>query len=635
MVILRSISRNYLNQLGVLVQRLLLVYVAYFFARLVFFIYNHQFFASTGVLGFLKNAFLALRFDSFSIFATNSLFILLSALPLPVQNRKWYRLSLWILFGLSNFIGLAFNFIDVAYYPFTRKRSTSEIFDQLGGQTDMGKLLPQFLADFWLVVVIALLCFSLLMRWYTRIRLQEVNYRQGNWQQWLTIVGWFLFSIGISTLAIRGGWQRIPIDMVNAGAVTESNEVPLVLNTPFSILKTMEQKGVEEYQFFSRTEAFKALPTLHCFRDSAFSNKNVVVIILESFSKEYTALGRTGKSLTPFLDSLCGVSFVCVNGYSNGTKSIEGIPAILCSMPSWMENPFINSPYANNRQESFASLLGKEGYSSVFYHGGINGTMNFDSWAVAAGYQHYYGMNEYNDKRDFDQHWGITDGPFLQKVAEEMNRQKKPFHAAVFTLSSHHPYFVPPPYDQALPQGPYENSQSIRYADDALRKFFTKIKQYPWFKNTLFVLSADHGSLSEHPWFVTTIGNESIPILFYDPAHPKQTVYTKSFSQVDILPSALRLMGYNKPFPAFGRPIYDSLPHASLLYVNSVHYYFGDTMMYRFNDGQLNAVNYFVQDSSLMRSVNGLYPQAEAAATRYCRLLLQRYHHALIVDSLR
>lgn len=392
MVISTSITRNYLNQLGVLVQRLLLVYVAYFLARLVFFTYNHQFFAGTGVLGFLKNAFLALRFDSFSIFATNALFILLSALPIPLQNKKWYKLLLWCIFGLTNFIGLAFNFIDVAYFPFTRKRSTSEIFDQMGGQTDMGQLLPQFFADFWFVVVIALLCFSLLMHWYKRIRFQEMNYRQGTWKQWIAISGWFVLTIGVSTLAIRGGWQRIPIDMVNAGAVTESNEVPLVLNTPFSILKTMEQKGVEEYLFFSREEAIKSLPTLHHFKDSTFTKKNVVVLILESFSKEYTSLGRTGKSLTPFLDSLCGASFVCINGYSNGTKSIEGIPAILCSMPSWMENPFINSPYANNRQESFATLLGKEGYSTVFYHGGINGTMNFDSWAVAAGYQKYLSL---------------------------------------------------------------------------------------------------------------------------------------------------------------------------------------------------------------------------------------------------
>lgn len=631
----RSLTAIYLNQLGVLIQRLLLVYVAYFIARFVFYIYNHQYFASTNLMGFLKNAFYALRFDTFSIFATNVLFIFLSILPINFQNKKWYKQTLWSLFAIANFVGLAFNFIDVAYYPFTRKRSTSEIFDQLGGQSEMSQLIPQFLVDFWLVVVLALLCFALLMRWFTRLRLSEVNYRAGTPKQWLFVVLWFLFSTGIATLAIRGGWQRIPIDMVNAGAVTESSEVPLVLNTPFSILKTLEQQSVEDYHFFSLSEAQNSLPLRHHFKDSTFTKKNVVVIILESFSKEYTALGRTGKSLTPFLDSLCNVSLVCTNGFSNGTKSIEGIPAILSSMPSWMENPFINSPYANNKQYSLASILAKHGYSTAFYHGGINGTMNFDSWATTAGYQKYYGMNEYNDKKDFDQHWGIIDGPFLQKAAEEINRQQPPFHAALFTLSSHHPYFVPAPYDQLLAQGPYENSQSIRYADQALRLFFEKIKHYPWFKNTLFVFSADHGSLSEHPWFVTTIGNESIPILFYDPSNPQQRLYSRSFSQVDILPSTLKLIGYNQPFQAFGRPLYDTLPHASMLYVNSVQYYFGDSMMYRFNDGQFNTVNFYKQDSTLQHAVNGLYPQAEAEAIRYCQLLLQRYHHALITDSLQ
>jgi len=630
----RGLISFYLNQLGVLVQRLLIVYIAYFISRFVFYLYNIHYFNGTTILDFLRNSFFALRFDTFSIFSTNSLFIFLSILPINWQNKSFYKKILFFVFTLSNSLAIALNYIDVAYYPFIRKRSTSEIFDQLGGQSDMMHLIPQFLLDFWLIVVLVFVTIGLMIRSYQKLRLKPVNYSSRSFKQWLTTTVLFIVFVGISTLSIRGGWQRVPIDMVNAGAVTKPSEVSLVLNTPFSIIKTLSQAKLSDLHYYPMNEAFKEIPLTQQFKDSTFHKKNLVVIVLESFAKEYTQLGKTGKSLTPFLDSLMGQSFVCTNGFSNGTKSIEGIPAILSSLPSWMENPLINSPYANILQHSFAKILGGEGYSSVFYHGGINGTMNFDSWSKSAGYQKYFGMNEYNDNKDFDQHWGILDEPFLNKVADEINQQKRPLHAALFTLSSHHPYFVPEPFQSQLPKGPYENSQSIRYADMALRKFFEKIKQMDWFKNTLFVFSADHGSLSDHPWYVTTIGNESIPIFFYDPSHPVYFEYNKAFSQVDILPSTLKFLGYNKSFSSFGRPIFDTLPHSSFMYLSGTLYYFGDSILYRFQNGAVGAMNPYRRDSTLQTVVNGVYPEVEARMTRYCRLMQQRYNYAIIKDSI-
>ncbi len=200
--------------------------------------------------------------------------------------------------------------------------------------------------------------------------------------------------------------------------------------------------------------------------------KNIVIIILESFSKEYTALGHR-QSFTPFLDSLMKVSIVFENAWSNGTKSIEGIPAIISSMPTWMDNPFINSLYCNNNTHSLPLLLKKENYFSAFFHGGINYVLNKK---VLPNKKIYISKsknerNEYNNDKDFDGYWGIWDEPFLQFTANKINTFKQPFFCAIFTLSSHHPFKVPEKYQNILPKGKLPIQQSIAYTDLALKKF--------------------------------------------------------------------------------------------------------------------------------------------------------------------
>ena len=363
-----------------------------------------------------------------------------------------------------------------------------------------------------------------------------------------------------------------------------------------------------------------------------FNKENVVVIILESFSKEYTSLGG-GKSLTPFLDSLMGQSLTFINGFSNGTKSIEGIPAILSSLPSLYENPFINSIYANNYQSSFATILSKEGYKTAFFHGGINGTMNFDDWSPLAGYEDYFGKNEYNNNSDFDGYWGIWDEPFLQYSVKKMCQFKEPFHSAIFTLSSHHPYFVPDKYKNKFPRGYLENSECIGYADYSLRQFFDSAKKTKWYNNTLFILTADHGSLSKNSFYNNPVGNLTIPILFFKPDNSLKKQNNFAFSQIDILPSALNYLGYNKPFFAFGNSYKDETNGHDYFYQNGTYFSYSDSIVFYFNQNKINAVYNFKRDSNLTKSIHNQYPIIDSIYTAKYRAFIQTYHHTLISNS--
>jgi phosphoglycerol transferase MdoB-like AlkP superfamily enzyme len=578
-----------------------------------------------GLFAFLWDCFAGLRFDTFSIAVSNSLFILLSAVPLAIFWRPFYQKFLFWLYMISNTIFLIFNLIDVVYYPFIKKRSTSELFQQVGGQTDLAQLLPQFLRDFWWLFLLLVMLVLGLKSAYRSIRAHPNSFSRQ-----IPILNWFIFLLilTLATLGIRGGTQRVPIDVVNAGSMTKMDEIPLVLNTPFTLIKSFEQKALAVLNYYEPAELERAYSPFHQYPSTQKKRDNVVVLILESFGKEYTGIGNA-LSVTPFLDSLMNYGLVFTNAFSNGTKSIEGIPAILSSLPSLMPNPFINSLYANNQQSSLATLLGEEGYESSFFHGGINGTMNFDDWAALAGYQNYYGKNEYRNDQDFDGFWGIQDEPFLQFAVNKMTAMKQPFHAAIFTLSSHHPYILPDKYKGRFRKTGLENSESIGYADHSLRKFFESAKKQAWFKNTLFVLVADHTGISDHPFYTHVAGLASIPVLFYKADDSMKGRDSIAFSQVDILPSILNYLGYEKKFFAFGESYHDTNRGHDYLYANGSVFALGDSMVYAFTGATMREAYNFKRDSATQDQLLGRYPTLDQKHFRDYKAFMQTYHEVL------
>ncbi len=620
---------SYIQQVFLLLKRLLLSYLLYQWCRLLFFLFNRQHFPNTGAADLVSDCFFGLRFDSFSIVASNSLFILLSLLPVPFFYSRWYQLLLKWLFCIANAVFLACNFIDIAYFDFIRKRSSADLFEQIGGQSDIFHLLPSFLVDFWPVVLLFLLSIIIMARFYPVGILSRPMKGSVSVTGKIMIAVIFILSVGFAVLAVRGGLQRVPIDIVSAGAVTSAEEVPIVLNTPFTLIKSLNQKALEEVVFYPETELKKIYDPVHHYHSGPMKKMNVVVLILESFSKEYTKLGRK-LGWTPFLDSLMDHSLLFTNAFSNGTKSIEGIPAILSSLPSLTDNPYINSLYANNRQTSFANILKEEGYQSAFFHGGINGTMNFDDWSPIAGYDEYYGRNEYNNEKDFDGFWGIWDEPFLQYSVKKMSAMKEPFHSAIFTLSSHHPYFVPKEYAGKFKKGELENAESIQYADYALRQFFTAAKKTRWFNNTMFVLVADHCGISGSSFYGNWVGNLTIPVLFYKSDNSLAQVHKGLYSQIDILPTALSILKYDKPFFAYGNNFAEKKNNYSVYYSPGMHFVYNDSMVYGFAHNRPEQVFNYCRDSALSTNIVGKQLPADSVVTAHFRAFIQTYNHALI-----
>lgn len=299
------------------------------------------------------------------------------------------------------------------------------------------------------------------------------------------------------------------------------------------------------------------------YHNNPKTKPNIVLFITESFGREY--LGAFNKksgienfiSYTPFLDSLATKSLIFPNAYSNGYKSIHGMSSMLAGIPSF-KDAFTSSPYIKQKIESLVSILNEEGYDTSFFHGAPNGSMGFLGFGNILGFDHYYGKTEFNNDSQFDGSWGIWDEPFMQYMKQVLDDKKEPFFATIFTVSSHEPYVIPEQYNGKFPKGNIPMHQCVGYTDYAFKKFFEAAKKEPWFKNTIFAFTANHGNQVYYQDFYKIINRTAVPILFYDPNGKYIGEDYSLAQQIDMYPTLLDMIGYEKPFRSWGGSLINS-----------------------------------------------------------------------------
>lgn len=590
--------------------------------RVLFYVLNLSYFPEAKMINFLGG----LRFDWMTITLVYAPFLLLY----PFFFRKKSRL-LRFLYFLSTALVIVFNSIDFEYYKFTLKRTTADLFTTKGLGGDFKNLLFTFISDYWYHVVLAALLFAL--TWWAFKKIESIKTERLSGGQ-LAI---FAFSLLILYgLGARGGLQYKPLNVVQASEYASGQNMALVLNTPFTIIKSAFHDDIVPRNYFSEKKLAEIYsPVQHYKPDPEPRRLNVVLIIAESFSKEYIGALNSYEGYTPFLDSLITESLMFTNAFANGKKSIESLPAILSGIPSLMNESFISSKYAADQVESIATLLSRRGYSSTFYHGGENGTMGFKAYSQMAGISRYIGRNEYTGQDDYDGNWGIFDEPFLQFCADDMNKQSSPFFSTIFTLSSHHPFTVPEQYKDRFTGGPLPILKSVQYADYALSQFFDTIKSEDWFDQTLFIITADHTSTSFKPGYQNAIGKYRIPILFYCPKFISPRRSSEIVQQNDIFPSVIDFTGIGGDVLSFGSSVFSDRHDAfAVSYINNYYQLIQDEYCLQF-DGQKSLAFYnWVQDPLLQ---NNLLEPGDKTHLRYenkLKAIIQQYNSRLINNEL-
>lgn len=611
--------------LKILLLRLGIVFLMMTLTRILFFTFNYESFVQANFTEFLVAAW----FDWITITLYFLVFIAVQLIPITEKLNKLKETFLKIYFHLVNTIMISMNLMDIEYYKYTSKRSTFDLFAILGAGSDFKQLVTSFLKDFWILVLILMLLI-LFSEWLYR----KTQIKFSKTKKFLPqLLFNFLLVFPLFIVVGRGGFQLKPVGIMEASKFSNPENSALVLNTPFTMLKSYGKERLEIKNYYSLEEEKKIFNPVQISKPQNIlpDGTNVVIIILESFGNEFVGAFNEGKSFTPFFDSIIGQSLTFEYGIANGKKSIEAVPAILASIPSLMDNPYISSPYGNNKIESLASHLKKKGYETAFYHGATNGSMRFDGFAAQAGFDHYFGRFEYNNDKHFDKTWGILDEYFNPWTAKKLSELKEPFFGTLFTLSSHHPFYIPSHMRLKVKRGPQPIAASINYGDYALRKFFEEAKKQPWFDNTLFVLVADHTPATTSKIYGQRRFLYQIPIAFY---HPKKLLPIKRdeiiFQQLDIMPTILDLLNIKTKYYTFGQSYFSKREREAITYLEGSYFYFKKNHMYTYsNEKARNLYDFTILEESTSDSLSFYKSESRAMESRI-KAIIQRYNRDLI-----
>jgi len=284
---------------------------------------------------------------------------------------------------------------------------------------------------------------------------------------------------------------------------------------------------------------------------------NVIVIIEESLSAEFLgAFGNKG-GLTPNLDRLADQSLFFTHLYATGTRTVRGLEAITLAIPPLPGTSMVKRP-GNENFFSWGSVMKAKGYDNKFIYAGHGYFDNMNYFFANNGFATIdktdFGKNEIT----FSNAWGVCDEDLFMKViseADKSHRQQRPFFSMVMTTSNHRPFTYP----EGKIDVPSHTGRDggVKYADYAIGRLLAEAKKQPWFKDTVFVIVADHCAASARS-MALPVKKYEIPLFIYAPALIKAQKSDRMMSQIDIAPTVLGLLNFSYKSKFAGKDIMQS-----------------------------------------------------------------------------
>jgi hypothetical protein len=623
---------------------LCVVMLLFMACRITFYLVNLDLFSGTTFSQLLTICKGGVMFDISGILYLNLLYILMLAVPFTFRENKSYLRIAKSIFLTTNSLGIVANCIDMVYFKYTYRRTTSTVFSEFSHENNLYKILGEGVVQYWYVTLIGFVFLFLLFKlYYSPVPIKfnaekKIIYYSRNSIAFVLVIMFTIFGI-------RGGIGSYvrPITLSNANKyINESMEASIVLNTPFCIIRTLDNKTYKNPNYFS-PEELKTIyePIITPQPKGSFKRLNVVVLIVESLSKEFVGeLNKdldngTYKGYTPFLDSLIRESLTFEYTYCNGRKSIDAMPSVLSSIPMFYE-PYFLTRYSTNEVSGIAGELNKKGYYTSFFHGAPNGSMGFEAFAKVSGFKDYYGLDEYGNDKDYDGNWAVWDEEFLQFFGKKINGFKEPFMTALFTATSHHPFNVPEKYASIFTDDDiHPMHKCVRYTDHSLKRFFELASKQKWFKNTLFIITADHANALTKKEYLINSGGYKAPIIFYQQGSTLKGRIQDIAQQIDIMPTIFGYLNYDKPYMAFGHDLLDPnyKNHYALYYSNETFQFFSGENIFQFDGEKISSIYNTKTDPSYENNLVANF-QDRAVYEKQIKAIIQQYIERMLNNKL-
>ncbi len=536
--------------IGSLLRQLLFWMLFFAAARLLFMIYHRHFISISGATAGETAAvfFHALRLD----LATASYFLILPFLLLAVQafvRAPFLNVVNKIYTGLMILLYTLITTAELGLYGEWKTKLNAKAIRYLDNPSEIYNSADT--GSFYLLVVITIVLavggYWIYQRYFYKNPGQPARNKVG-------AAAFFLITPPLLLLGVRGGWQEIPINQSQSyfshHIVLNHAATNNAFNLYISLHENAQSMNANPYAFYDEKTAKATVDSLlHVSTDTTLrvlntTRPNIVMLIMESWSADLIESLGGKPGITPRFHQLEKDGILFTGLLSSGSRSEQGMASLFGGFPAHPLSSITVQPDKFIHLPSLVKDIENQGYHTAFYFGGqlIYGNIR--------GYILYNGFDRITEGADFPDDaprgkLGVHDEYTLNYLLNDLNKAKEPFFSALFTLSSHSPYDQP--MQDVLHWGDNEQRyiNSAYYADSCLGDFLAKAKKQPWYKNTLFVIVADHSHNSYRNWPYHTIEYHRIPMLWTggaisDSLHGSR--WSKHGSQVDVAASLLAQM---------------------------------------------------------------------------------------------
>lgn len=549
--------------------------------RVTFFIWQYDE-VSFNLFTLLGTLLTGLFFD----FGTVSFIAFPAIIYYTIFPNKWIgswvdKILIWFFTFLTIFILVFVFFAEITFWDEFKTRFNFIAVDYLIYTHEVVANIEQSYPLPLLISGVLISTFLILFIFYKRKYFQNTFTQKASLKQRLVVLATAFTSCLFFTLFITNNQAEWSSNRYNA-EISKSG-----IYSFFAAFRNNQMKYDEFYTSIDNDKAFTIVRNKLKEENSRFKNnnlsihrtildttkndephKNVVFILVESLSGSFMKEFGNEKNITPFLDSLAQKSIFFDNLYATGTRTVRGMEAVTLCIPPTPGQSIVKRP-ENQNLFTVSNVFKSKGYNSNFFYGGDGYFDNMNAYFGGNGFTIYdrgrgsvlsdkikTTRNNINDDEvTFENAWGICDDDIyskMLKVADEHYNSNKPFFNFVMTTSNHRPYTYP---DNAIdiPSGTGREG-AVKYTDYALKKMFEKAKNKPWFKNTVFIIIADHCASSAGKDEID-VANYHIPAFIVNlPEYQNQKI-KKQCSQIDIFPTFFSLLHWNYESDFFGNNI--------------------------------------------------------------------------------
>lgn len=440
-----------------------------------------------------------------------------------------------------NEFGVRYNFIAVDYLIYTN--------EVIGNIMESYPVVPLFSA---------ILALTLFVTWFIFKNTKNELLTLLNFKQKLILLGSFLLLCGLSLFAIPQ-FDKIKSDNTFAQEI-QANGLPKFYHAfthneldYFQFYPTLNQKIAEE-NFLKQFQP----PTLE--REIVSENpelkKNVVLISIESLSADFLEHYGNTQKITPFLDSLATKSLMFTNLYATGNRTVRGLEALtLCIPPTAGES--IIKRENNKNKFTTGSVFKSKGYDVKFLYGGYSYFDNMEDFYKGNDYDIIDRNNFKTEEISFANVWGVADEDMAKKAIQVMNQEAKsgkPFFNHWMTVSNHRPFTYPEGRID-IPGTAKSREGGVKYTDYSIKKFFELAKKQDWYKNTVFVIVADHCASSAGKTELP-MDKYRIPAMIFSEGFIQPQQFNPTMSQIDVMPTLLGLLNFNYKTKFLGQDVF-------------------------------------------------------------------------------